>query len=49
VTFSQEANENAMSKVAKKSGGNHYHADSGEALMDAFEEVAKSLPTLITD
>ena len=49
ITFSQEADQKAMSKVAKKSGGSHFHADSGQALMDAFEEVAKSLPTLITD
>ncbi len=49
ITFSQEAEQRDMRRVARKTGGNHFHASSGQALIDAFREVAKSLPTLITE
>lgn len=48
VTFSQEAHQGDMSRVAALSGGKHFHADSRQTLIDAFEEIGKSLPTLIT-
>ncbi|EMI47280.1 von Willebrand factor type A [Rhodopirellula sp. SWK7] len=48
VTFSDEANVAEMEAVASKGGGQHYHAKDAAQLADAFEQIAKSLPTLIT-
>lgn len=48
VTFSNEANIAQMQEVAKIGGGRHIHASNGSELIDAFNEIAHSLPTLIT-
>ena len=48
VTFSQEADQTEMRRVATRGGGQHFHADTGQALIDAFQEIAQSLPTLLT-
>lgn len=48
VTFSNEADQNLMRRVAKIGGGLHFHADSATQLSAAFREIARRLPTLIT-
>jgi len=48
ITFSQNADQSTMQQVANQTGGIHFHADTSAALVDAFQEIAKSLPTLLT-
>ena len=48
VTFSSEADVASMQKVAAAGSGKHFHALNGSQLADAFDEIARSLPTLIT-
>lgn len=48
VTFSSEADQAMMEKVAEAGGGRHFHAVNREQLVESFREIAKSLPTLIT-
>lgn len=49
ITFSAEAKQADMEKVAELGAGLHIHADNGSELVDAYEEIVKSLPTLLTD
>ncbi len=48
VTFSAEADTTRMAEVAQIGGGRHFHANGGTELVEAFEEIFRSLPTLIT-
>lgn len=48
VTFGAGADQQLMQQVAQIGGGNHYHAETGDELIDVFEEIANNLPTLIT-
>lgn len=48
VTFSDGANQATMQEVARIGAGKHYHADSGNELVSAFEEIANNLPTILT-
>lgn len=48
VTFSAEADIPRMQQVADIGSGKHYHAATADQLRAAFENIAKSLPTLIT-
>ena len=48
VTFSDEADITRMQEVAAAGSGKHYHATTGLQLVEAFDEIAHSLPTLIT-
>jgi Mg-chelatase subunit ChlD len=48
ITFSTEADVERMKQVAEIGSGKHFHATNGTELTEAFEEIAKSLPTLIT-
>ena len=48
VTFSNEANQNLMKDVAEIGTGRHYHATSAIQLQDAFRDIARQLPTLLT-
>lgn len=48
VTFSNEADQSTMRKVATAGSGKHFHASSPEALKEAFETIARSIPTIIT-
>lgn len=48
ITFSNEADQSRMRRVAEIGSGKHIHATSGEQLMEAFEEIARTLPTLLT-
>ncbi len=48
VTFSNEADQSRMAQVAATGTGKHYHATTGAELVYAFEDIARSLPTLLT-
>ncbi len=48
VTFSNEAGTTAMIETANEGGGKHFHATTDQDLVAVFEEIARSLPTLIT-
>lgn len=49
VTFTSGANQAPMQTVAELGQGRHYHADSGEGLVEIFEEIANNLPTILTE
>ena len=48
VTFSNEADQALMEQVANKCGGKHFHAVTAVQLQNAFRDIARSLPTMIT-
>lgn len=48
VTFANEAEIWRMQEVAAIGGGKHYHANSASDLSAAFQDIARSLPTLLT-
>lgn len=48
ITFSDEADQAEMKKVAKECGGEHFHAVNQNELKEAFREIAAKLPTLLT-
>lgn len=48
VTFTSGADRSAMSTVAETGGGRHYHADTGDELVEIFEEIANNLPTILS-
>ena len=48
VTFGPGADIQRMQEVAEIGGGRHYHADTGEELIEIFEEIANNLPTILT-
>lgn len=48
ITFSDEAEQRLMRKVASVGGGKHFHATSASDLIAIFQEIAKQLPTLLT-
>ena len=49
VTFSDEAKQADMAQVADICGGKHFHASDSAQLQQAFVDIAKFLPTLITE
>ena len=48
ITFSDEADQTTMERIANRCGGQHYHAVTAEQLQEAFRDIARNLPTLIT-
>ena len=48
VTFSNEANQSLMSRVAEAGNGFHRHANVKEELHAVFKEISQRLPTLLT-
>lgn len=48
ITFSEEADKARMQSVASIAGGQHFHADTPEELVDAYIDLSRSLPTLLT-
>ncbi len=48
VTFSDEADQQKMQQIATIGRGLHFHASNGAELSNAFETIARSLPTLLT-
>ena len=49
VTFLDAADQSDMKKVAKTTGGEHYHASDALTLIKAFQELATYLPVVLTD
>ncbi|MFO0264029.1 MAG: vWA domain-containing protein [Planctomycetota bacterium] len=49
VTFSAEADQATMKSIAAAGNGMHFHAPTGAALQSAFETIARSIPTIITE
>lgn len=49
VTFGEGANQADMQEVAGIGGGRHYHAATGEDLVQIFQEIANNLPTMLTE
>lgn len=48
ITFSDEADVGLMQQVAAATGGKHFHANSPQDLVVAFQEIARGLPSLLT-
>ena len=49
ITFSADADITRMQAVAAATGGRHFHADDLKELVDAFKEIASTLPVLLTE
>lgn len=49
VTFLDNADQTDMKKVAKTTGGNHYHASNQAELEAAFQDMARTLPVVLID
>jgi Mg-chelatase subunit ChlD len=49
VTFSKEADQARMQKVANIGHGKHYYAKDGNDLKKVFQDIAAALPTLLTN
>lgn len=47
ISFGDGADQNVMQQIADATGGSHYHANSGEELMSAFEQIAEELPAVL--
>ena len=48
ITFSQEADQAMMRRVAEEGQGKHYHASSGSSLAVIFRDIARQLPILLS-
>jgi hypothetical protein len=49
ITFSSDADIKRMRDVAAATGGKHFHAPNAAELVKIFEEIAKTLPVLLTE
>jgi Ca-activated chloride channel homolog len=49
ITFSDDADQQGMIKVAQAAGGQHFHAPNREELTAIFKEIAATLPVLTTN
>ena len=49
VSFSAEANTALMQQIADTTGGTHYLATNAQELEDAFREIARRLPSMLTE
>ncbi len=49
ITFSPNADINRMQTVAQIGGGQHFHADTAVDLAIIFQEIARTLPVLLTE
>ena len=49
ITFSDEADQATMKQAAERCGGQHFHAVNATQLRDVFKEIARSLPSLLTE
>ena len=49
VTFSNFAEQSRMQDVADIGGGKHYHAPTGDDLIEVFREIAKTAANLLTE
>ena len=49
VSFSVEADTSRMQKIADMTGGTHYLATNSQELSDAFRDIARRLPSMLTE
>jgi hypothetical protein len=49
ITFSSDADIKRMEAVAAATGGQHFHAPTFEDLKKIFQQIASTLPVLLTD
>ncbi len=49
ITFSADADIKRMEAVAAATGGRHFHAPTAEALKDIFQQIAATLPVMLTN
>jgi hypothetical protein len=49
VSFSDEADQDLMQDIADMTGGSHYHAVTATELADAFRDIARRLPSMLTE
>jgi Ca-activated chloride channel homolog len=49
VTFLKDADQPDMREVADLTGGTHYHARTAAELREAFRELARTLPVVLTE
>ncbi|MCM2370962.1 vWA domain-containing protein [Aporhodopirellula aestuarii] len=49
VSFSFEANQGLMQRIADMTGGTHYHAEDAQQLNEAFKQIARRLPSMLTE
>ncbi len=49
ITFSTDADEALMRDVAREGGGKHFHAPDAATLKKIYEEIAYTLPILLTE
>jgi hypothetical protein len=48
VSFSDGADQSLMQQIADMTGGTHYHAVNAQQLNDAFRNIARRLPSMLT-
>lgn len=48
ITFGAAADQERMTALAEISGGQHFHASDGSELTNAFQEIGRRLPSLLT-
>lgn len=48
ITFSDSADQTRMRELAELCGGEHFHAANAVQLLDAFADIARRLPSLMT-
>jgi hypothetical protein len=49
VSFSSEADQALMQQIADKTGGTAYHAADAQQLNEAFRNIARRLPSMLTE
>ena len=49
ITFSSEADIARMQAVADATGGQHFHANNLDELVESFRKIAATLPVLLTE
>ncbi|TWU51597.1 vWA domain-containing protein [Rubripirellula reticaptiva] len=49
VSFSDEADQVLMQQIADMTGGTHYHAVDAAQLNEAFRNIARRLPSMLTE
>jgi Ca-activated chloride channel homolog len=49
ITFSDDADQSLMQEVARIGGGKHFHAPDAQTLREIYEEIAYTLPIILTE
>ncbi len=49
ISFSDEADQSLMNTIAQNGGGQHFHAVNSQQLVGAFQQIAKRLPSILTE